>query len=154
MVMDPANRRAMDGLLKTWKQPVPESMDTNPVFSPEVTRDIENALIKIRTVTVQQQAMAQRTPHGLPPRPVSNPVAGVSWRNTPTPPQGGPRHAAPNDPRVRHVSLHFHPTTQASLTDTYRTFRHPTIMDSSQCLHLLLKFQHHNRHFHQMISKR
>ncbi|KAF2274284.1 uncharacterized protein EI97DRAFT_451838 [Westerdykella ornata] len=102
MVMDPANRRAMDGLLKTWKQPVPESMDTNPVFSPEVTRDIENALIKIRTVTVQQQAMAQRTPHGLPPRPASNPMASGAWRNTPTPPQGGPRHAAPNDPRVRH----------------------------------------------------
>ena len=93
----------MDGLLKTWKQPVPESMDSRPVFSAEVTRDIENALIKFRTVAVQQQALSQRPPHGLPPRPPNNAVANMPWRNTPTPPQTVPRYAAPNDPRIRQV---------------------------------------------------
>ncbi|KAF2742894.1 hypothetical protein M011DRAFT_481210 [Sporormia fimetaria CBS 119925] len=101
MVMDPANRRAMDGLLKTWKQPVPDSMDTRPVFAPEVTRDIENTLIKIRTHTVQAQQTLPQRPHGLPPRPTANPMANGPWRNTPTPPQGHPRFAVPNDPRLR-----------------------------------------------------
>lgn len=101
LVMDPGNRRAMDGLLKTWKQPVPESMDSRPVFPAEVTRDIENTLIKIRTATVQQQAQAQRLPHGLPQRPATNPVANTQWRNTPTPPQNAPRYPPPNDPRLR-----------------------------------------------------
>src|SRR4051794_34457169 len=51
-LMDPGTRKAMEGLLKTWKQPVPESMDPRPVFSADVTRDIENALIKYRTVAI------------------------------------------------------------------------------------------------------
>ncbi|KAH7118010.1 hypothetical protein B0J11DRAFT_537280 [Dendryphion nanum] len=94
-LMDPGTRKAMEGLLKTWKQPVPESMDPRPVFSHDVTRDIENALIKFRTVAVQQQ-QAQR--HSLPARP---PIPNGAWRNTPTPPQNIPRFTAPNDPRVR-----------------------------------------------------
>jgi pre-mRNA cleavage complex 2 protein Pcf11 len=59
-LMDMPTRKAMEGLLKTWKQPVPESMDTRPVFPSEVTRDIENALIKYRTVAIQQQALSQK----------------------------------------------------------------------------------------------
>lgn len=97
LVMDPGHRRAMEGLLKTWKQPVPESMDPRPVFGSDTTRDIETALIKIKTV--QEQA---RPVHGLPPRPAANPGA-TQWRSTPTPPQNFPRYAAPNDPRVRQV---------------------------------------------------
>jgi pre-mRNA cleavage complex 2 protein Pcf11 len=97
--MPESTRKAMEGLLRTWKQPVPESMDSRPVFSPEVTGDIENALNKIRSVQVQS-APAHRPVHALPPRPAAN----VAWRNTPTPPQNGPFQSAPLDPRTRSVS--------------------------------------------------
>ncbi|KAF2660164.1 hypothetical protein K491DRAFT_674945 [Lophiostoma macrostomum CBS 122681] len=100
-LMDPGNRRAMEGLLRTWKQPVPESLDKRPVFDSNVTRDIENALIKFRTVAQQALSQRQVLPHGLPPRPQTNPMANGPWRNTPTPPQNMPRYAAPNDPRIR-----------------------------------------------------
>jgi pre-mRNA cleavage complex 2 protein Pcf11 len=101
VIMDSGTRKAMEGLLKTWKQPVPESMDARPVFQPEVTRDIENALIKFRTVAVQQQALSQRpgSQHSMPARPMPN----MPWGNTPTPPQNVGRFTAPNDPR-RQVS--------------------------------------------------
>lgn len=61
-------------MLKTWKEPVPGSMESRPVFSVEVTRSIENALIKARTAFVQQQqqqSRTQRQAHTLPPRPGS-----------------------------------------------------------------------------------
>lgn len=96
LVMDQATRKNMEGLLKTWKMPVPESMDPRPVFSAEVTQDIENALAKFHAA--QQQVRPQ---HALPPRP---PSLSVAWRGTSTPPQNGPRYAAPNDPRARPVS--------------------------------------------------
>ncbi|KAH8716980.1 hypothetical protein GQ44DRAFT_398493 [Phaeosphaeriaceae sp. PMI808] len=94
LVMDQGTRKAMEGLLRTWKQPVPESMDHRPVFPADVTRDIENALAKIRTA-VQQQV--QRPQHALPARPPTT----LGWRETPTPPQNAPHFAAPNDPRTR-----------------------------------------------------
>ncbi|KAF2855298.1 hypothetical protein T440DRAFT_208745 [Plenodomus tracheiphilus IPT5] len=94
LVMDQGTRKAMEGLLRTWKQPVPESMDPRPVFPVDVTRDIENALAKIRAA-VQQQV--QRPQHALPPRPPTN----VAWRDTATPPQNASHFAAPNDPRAR-----------------------------------------------------
>lgn len=96
LVMSQDTRKAMEGLLRTWKQPVPESMDPRPVFPVEVTMDIENALTKIRAA-VQQQV--QRPQHALPPRPPAN----LAWRSTPTPPQNSPRYVAPNDPRARPV---------------------------------------------------
>ncbi|KAF3041610.1 hypothetical protein E8E12_009689 [Didymella heteroderae] len=93
LVVDQATRKAMEGLLRTWKQPVPESMDTRPVFPANVTADIENAVNKIRSVAAQTQP--PRPMHALPPRPPSN----VAWRDTSTPPQTLPRYPAPNDPR-------------------------------------------------------
>ncbi|KNG48742.1 mrna cleavage factor complex component pcf11 [Stemphylium lycopersici] len=93
LVMDQGTRKNMEGLLRTWKMPVPESMDPRPVFQADVTQDIENALAKFRAA--QQQVRPQ---HALPPRP---PSLNVAWRGTSTPPQNGPRYAAPNDPRAR-----------------------------------------------------
>ncbi|KAF1833128.1 hypothetical protein BDW02DRAFT_394841 [Decorospora gaudefroyi] len=94
LVMDQTTRKNMEGLLKTWKMPVPESMDPRPVFPTEVTQDIENALAKFRAA--QQQV--QRPQHALPPRP---PSLNVAWKGTSTPPQNAPRYVAPNDPRAR-----------------------------------------------------
>jgi pre-mRNA cleavage complex 2 protein Pcf11 len=83
----------MDEMLKTWKEPVPGSMDTRPVFPPEITRPIENALIKARTSALQQEQLrSQQQGYGLG-RPLPAP-----YRNTPTPPGAGrllPHQAPP-----------------------------------------------------------
>jgi pre-mRNA cleavage complex 2 protein Pcf11 len=97
LVMDQGTRKAMEGLLRTWKQPVPESLDSRPVFPADVTQDIENALAKMRNA-IQQQV--QRPAHALPARPPTT----VAWRDTATPPQNMARYPAPNDPRARPVS--------------------------------------------------
>jgi pre-mRNA cleavage complex 2 protein Pcf11 len=98
-VVPDSTRKAMEGLVRTWKQPVPESMDPRPVFSSQVTGDIEDTLNKMRAAQMQT-APAQRPVHALPPRPVTN----AAWRNTPTPPQNGHFQGAPPDPRMRSVS--------------------------------------------------
>lgn len=67
-------------MLKTWKEPVPGSLDTRPVFPPEITRGIESALIKARTAALQQQQsrvqpdIRGRSQVSTPPR----------WTNSPT----------------------------------------------------------------------
>ncbi|KAF5876063.1 putative mrna cleavage factor complex component pcf11 protein [Botrytis fragariae] len=76
-------RRKMDEMLKTWKEPVPGSIDTRPVFPPEVTRPIENALIKARTSALQQEQL--RSQQQLMNRGRSA-VGQAPYRNTPTPP--------------------------------------------------------------------
>ncbi|CAI6330051.1 unnamed protein product [Periconia digitata] len=103
LVIGESTRKAMEGLLRTWKQPVPDSMDPRPVFPPEVTGDIENALNKFRSAI--QSTPAARPLHVLPPRPATN----TTWRSTPTPPQNGNRYTAPQDPRARQQ---FPPTPQ------------------------------------------
>lgn len=75
-------RRKMEEMLKTWKEPVPGSIDTRPVFLPEVTRPIENALIKARTSAIQahQEYARQQQPQG------KNRPSPVPFRSTATPP--------------------------------------------------------------------
>ena len=58
-LVDANNRRAMEALLKTWKEPIPGSIDKRPVFQLEVVRPIENALIKAKTVALQHQRLPQ-----------------------------------------------------------------------------------------------
>lgn len=77
-------RRKMDEMLKTWKEPVPGSIDTRPVFPPEVTRPIENALIKARTSAIQQEQLRSQQQQ-LMGRGRSA-VGQAPYRNTPTPP--------------------------------------------------------------------
>lgn len=80
-LVDQGTRRALDALLKTWKEPVPGSLDPRPVFPPEAVQPIENAMIQFRTVTLQKQRQGQP------------PVMG--YRNTPTPPQFNGQFAVP-----------------------------------------------------------
>jgi pre-mRNA cleavage complex 2 protein Pcf11 len=87
-------RRKMDEMLKTWKEPVPGSIDTRPVFPPEVTRPIENALIKARTSAVQAHQEHLRSQQQLMGRPRPSPTP---YRDTPTPP-GTLRQPMPGPP--------------------------------------------------------
>lgn len=85
-LVDGQTRKFMENTLKTWKEPVPGSMESRPVFPIDITRNIENALIKARTAFVQQQqARTQRPVHALPPRPAI--MANNAYLNTSTPPQ-------------------------------------------------------------------
>lgn len=89
-LVDSQTRKKLDEMLKTWKEPVPGSLDTRPVFPAEITRSIENALIKARTAALQhQQARNQQEILGRN-RGVATPP--ISWRNTPTPPQSAQRY--------------------------------------------------------------
>lgn len=74
-VVDNGTRRRMEEMLKTWKQPVAGSMDTRPVFSPELVRPIENALMKAKAAMMPQGPIPGRPRSAIPPH-----------RDTPTPP--------------------------------------------------------------------
>ena len=80
-LVDNSTRRKMDEMLKTWKEPVPGSMDTRPVFPPDITRPIENALIKARTSALQQEQMRTQQQGFGRSRPIAAP-----YREIPTPP--------------------------------------------------------------------
>ncbi|KUL85823.1 hypothetical protein ZTR_07339 [Talaromyces verruculosus] len=84
-LVDQQTRRKLDEMLKTWKEPVPGSLDPRPVFPVDITRGIENALIKARTAALQQQQRNQ--PQDVLARG-RNSATPPSWTHTPTPPQG------------------------------------------------------------------
>ncbi|TAQ85141.1 hypothetical protein B7494_g6531 [Chlorociboria aeruginascens] len=88
-------RRKMEEMLRTWKEPLPGSIDTRPVFPSEVTRPIENALIKARTSAVQAHQEHMRSQQQMlgRGRPVASPAP---YRDTPTPPNiRQPMHGPP-----------------------------------------------------------
>ena len=89
-LVDSQTRKKLDEMLKTWKEPVPGSLDTRPVFPAEITRSIENALIKARTAALQQQQT--RGPQEKLGRGRGTATPPGTWRNTPTPPQAAPHH--------------------------------------------------------------
>ncbi|KAF3483559.1 mRNA cleavage factor complex component Pcf11 [Arthroderma uncinatum] len=91
-LVDSQTRKKLDEMLKTWKEPVPGSLDPRPVFPVEVTRNIENALIKARTAALQQQQTRSQQEAMSLGRGVGTPPP--AWRNTPTPPQGASRYPA------------------------------------------------------------
>jgi pre-mRNA cleavage complex 2 protein Pcf11 len=59
-LMDTNTRKKMDEMLKTWREPVPGSIDRRPVFPPEVTGQIDTALLKARTSALQAHQQYQR----------------------------------------------------------------------------------------------
>ena len=130
-LVDSPTRRKLDEMLKTWKEPVPGSLDTRPVFPPEVTRGIESALIKARTAALQQQqARSQqevltRGRVGTPPGwGSSSATAQSSTRYPPstnsTPPmlyhRNGPGHGFPS------VSCHTFDFYHVLITFMYLTY--------------------------------
>ncbi len=83
-LVDGPVRKKLEEMLKTWKEPVPGSLDSRPVFPSDITRPIENALIKARTAAISLQQQQAKTLQGRAP---------TGWKATPTPPPGsaGPR---------------------------------------------------------------
>ncbi|KAJ5928044.1 hypothetical protein N7466_007000 [Penicillium verhagenii] len=96
-LVDSPTRRKLDEMLKTWKEPAAGSLDTRPVFPPQITRDIENALIKARTAFLDSQRLK-----GQPDiNRGRGSVTPTSWANNPTPP-GMSRQ---NQPYANHGGL-------------------------------------------------
>lgn len=98
--VDNATRRKMDEMLKTWKEPVPGSLSTKPVFPIEQVRPIENALIAARNAAFaaqqnsfqgQQQLLRGRGP--VPSRDTPTPPNGRQYQ---PPPQGHAPYPVPN----------------------------------------------------------
>lgn len=72
----------MHEMFKTWKEPIPGSIDRRPVFPPDVTQPIENALIRATASgdeQVRRLAQGRQMPH-----------QGVPYRGTVTPPEQRP----------------------------------------------------------------
>ncbi|POS83640.1 hypothetical protein EPUL_002817, partial [Erysiphe pulchra] len=97
-------RRKMDEMLKTWKEPVPGSMDTRPVFPPEVTRPIENALIKAKTSFLQAHQEHMRTQQQLTIRGRQMPPQ-IPYRETPTPPN---IFQQPQQQQLQNINPNYH----------------------------------------------
>ncbi|CAI7670976.1 hypothetical protein N7533_004879 [Penicillium manginii] len=98
--VDQATRRKLDEMLKTWKEPVPGSLDTRPVFPSDITRTIENALIRARTAAIERERPQVQINRGR-----GTPTGRSNNNNTP--PQGTarppPQHA--NNGRSMHTSV-------------------------------------------------
>ncbi|KAI0137302.1 hypothetical protein BJ170DRAFT_678153 [Xylariales sp. AK1849] len=88
--VDMNTRRKMDEMLKTWKEPIPGSIDTRPVFPPDVTRPIENALVQARERGNQESRKLTNRGRQMP--------QGVPYRETPTPPGARPASQASGYP--------------------------------------------------------
>ena len=93
--VDRNTRKKLDEMLKTWRSPVPGSLDTRPVFPAEITRKIENALIQARTRMLQAEQQHQRAQQELFQKRAPSITPTTQWRNTPTPPQHATRYMAP-----------------------------------------------------------
>ncbi len=98
--VDNGTRRKMDEMLKTWKEPVPGSISTKPVFPLEQVRPIENALMAARNAAFaahqtsyqgQQQLLRGRAP--VPSRDTPTPPTARPYQ---PPPQGQPSFSGPN----------------------------------------------------------
>jgi pre-mRNA cleavage complex 2 protein Pcf11 len=83
-------RKKLDETLKTWREPVPGSLSTTPVFRLDITQRIVDALSKARLAAQQNRSQQ---------RPLVDSRATInqaqSFRSTPTPPQNLPNYARP-----------------------------------------------------------
>lgn len=120
-----STRRKMEEMLKTWKEPVPGSIDKNPVFPPDVVRPIENALIKARTSALHAHQEQMRTQHQLFGRG-GRQVA--PHRNTPTPPNARQQF---NQPQPPHPGVNGHRPESALGQSAYP--QQPVSMSQPAC---------------------
>jgi pre-mRNA cleavage complex 2 protein Pcf11 len=59
-LVEPPVRRKFEELLLTWKEPPSTGLTTTPVFPLDVTRKIETALLKAKTLALQLEQRRQR----------------------------------------------------------------------------------------------
>ena len=59
-LVEPPVRRKFEELLSTWKEPPATGLTSSPVFPADVTRKIETALLKAKTLALQLEQRRQR----------------------------------------------------------------------------------------------
>ncbi|GIZ36989.1 hypothetical protein CKM354_000045300 [Cercospora kikuchii] len=89
-LVDNATRRHMDAMLRTWKEPVPGSIDPRPVFPRETVQPLENAMIKARAA-LEKIRQSQTQFQGVATPPQQN-------RQYPRPPSHTPQPMYPGHP--------------------------------------------------------
>ncbi|KAL9124447.1 MAG: hypothetical protein Q9217_006221 [Psora testacea] len=95
-LVNPFIRQKLDEMLATWKLPNAGSLDTKPVFPPDTTRPIEEALSKARAAASEQHRQQQlRAQQEIISRGRQMPHANGAWKSTPTPPQVNGQYQPP-----------------------------------------------------------
>lgn len=79
--VDQAVRRKLEEMLKTWREPVPGSLSSTPVFSLSATQSIVEALTRFKGSTTSFSAQQQVRPSSIAQ------TQALQYRQTPTPPQ-------------------------------------------------------------------
>lgn len=82
--VDQMVRKKLEEMLKTWREPVPGSLSSVPVFPLPNTQSILDALNRFKQSTAGRP---QQYPQQLQVRPASIVQASAPYRQTPTPPQ-------------------------------------------------------------------
>lgn len=102
--------------MKTWKQPVAGSLDTRPVFNPELVRPIENALMKFRQATMSQAPLPGRPRSAMPmPRDTPTPPGGRAYGVPPVGQPFGQANGHPGTPAYgQPIQQHGYPQQQVS----------------------------------------
>jgi pre-mRNA cleavage complex 2 protein Pcf11 len=97
--VDTPTRRLLETMLQTWKQPIPGSGSISPVFASDVTRPIDNALLKARTATIEAQQKLEKSQKQMMDRVRGGSSQGgtppVPYRNTPSPSVASSRYPPP-----------------------------------------------------------
>ncbi|RMZ77885.1 hypothetical protein DV738_g4200, partial [Chaetothyriales sp. CBS 135597] len=84
--VDEKVRRKLEEMLRTWREPVPGSSTTTPVFPLSTTQSIVDNLTKLRAAAAPPPQRYQQTPTvPMPSRTTALPT--YDYRSTPTPPQ-------------------------------------------------------------------
>lgn len=129
--VDNATRRKMDEMLKTWKEPVPGSISTKPVFPLEQVRPIENALVAARNAAFaannyqgQQQLLRGRQP--APSRETPTPPTGRGYQPPPQqPPYAGPNGHRPDAAPQQPYPMHHNNVSASPLSLPHATTNNP-----------------------------
>ncbi|KAK5045032.1 hypothetical protein LTR84_010180 [Exophiala bonariae] len=99
-------RRKLEEMLKTWREPVPGSLSTTPVFPISSTQTIVDNLNKFRAATAANPRYQATPVQGVPARVAS---AQQVYRQTPTPPQSAVQYPPTLPTHIR--SPQPHPVT-------------------------------------------
>ena len=97
-LVEPPVRRKLEELLSTWKEPPPTGLSTTPVFPVDVTRKIESALLKAKTVALQLEQRRQRemVASGLTQHRNTPPINYSEWNGNPVRATGVFAHSLQN----------------------------------------------------------
>ena len=128
-LVDTGVRKKLDEMLKTWKNPVPGSQETRPVFPPDITKRIENALIQAKTATLRQQQQQAQNQENMLRRRFPTMKPSMPYQNTPTPPQNLSRYPPPApQPYVQYnQASNGHPQVRNSFFDSHHILTSPRL---------------------------